>query len=88
MRKERLMYPPTVLTYNRPDSDGVTPVRIPYSLYAEALANRKVGDVIRSYAGAPGTGFIEEKITRIDASGVYGVTLATTIRELQPWEVR
>lgn len=86
--RERRIYPPTVWTFNAPHSDGKTPVEIPYSLYRHAIENHRVGDVIRSYASAPGTGYVDQKITRIDETGVYAVTVESTVRELQPWDVR
>lgn len=81
------LYPPTVITYNDP-SDGITPVEIPCTSYLEAVANQKVGDIIRHYAGAPGTGYVDYRITRIDKTGVYASIVRNTMRELQAWEVR
>lgn len=57
-------------------------------VYEEYTRTRKVGDVVRAYAGAPGTGHVDHRITRIDDTGVYGVVVEDTIRELTPEEVR
>jgi len=94
MTTERLLYPPTVFSYNWPERNGKPDPRhlkicreIPYECYLDAVKTRRVGDVIRSYASAPGTGYVEDRITRIDATGVYAIELTNTVRELTPEEV-
>lgn len=85
MRKETLIYPPTVFSYNWPDGDprhGKVGREISYSLYHDAMKHRSVGDVIRSFASAPGTGYIDQKITRMDDTGVYGYVIEDNVREL------
>lgn len=91
---EQLMYPPTVWSYNHIDQDGhALPGHghvcreVPNSLYLDAVAHRSVGDVVRAWASAPGTGYTDMRITRIDETGVYGELVCSTVRELQAWEV-
>jgi len=83
------LYSPTVWSYNHLDQNGhALPGHghvcreIPYSIYQETVKNRKVGDVIRSYAGAPGIGYVEHRITKIDETGVYAVEIENTVKEL------
>lgn len=78
-----LLYPPTVTRFNEVGEAEV----VPYKCYAHAKANHKVGDVIRCWVSAPGTGYVDYCITDIQDSGVYAVVLASTARELEPWEV-
>lgn len=80
---EELIYPPKVLRY---DQHGVGHI-VDYELYAETIRTKKVGDLLVAYAGAPGTGRIVRQITRMSYSGIYGVTVEDSIRELEPWEV-
>lgn len=85
MAREKLMYPPRVMSFNDPAfPDGKM---VDYDIYHDAIKNRKIGDRITSWAGAPGTGFIEYIITRMDHTGVYGIIARNTIRELSPEEV-
>lgn len=88
MLKEKLLYSPTCWSYARDDgSDGATPIEITNCCYADAMAHRKRGDIVRSFAGSPGTGYIDSCITRMDATGIYGVTVVSTVRELTAAEV-
>jgi hypothetical protein len=79
MAREKLIYPPKVVDGNGGRKD--------YDCYLDAVKTKKVGDLVCAWAGAPGTGRHVQRITRIDATGVYGVTVENTIRELEPWEV-
>lgn len=45
-----------------------------------------VGDNYCVFAGAPGTGRHVYLVTRVDRTGIYGVTVENTIRELEPYE--
>lgn len=82
IEREVLVYPPTCVRYVNGE-----PKSVDYDCYVEAMDNRKVGDVVTAYAGAPGTGHISHRITRMDTSGVYGVVVENTMRELDPSEV-
>lgn len=88
MNKERKIYPRRVITYNAPHSDGDTPVEIDNELYLETVRTKKVGDLVVAHAGAPGTGRLVERITRIADDAIYGVVVEDTIRDLKPWEVQ
>lgn len=88
--KEKLIYPPTVWSYNWPEGDprhGEVCREIPYFAYEElkgiALPRKQ-----RVYASAPGTGHVDYVITRVDETGAYGYVESNTVRELQAWEVR
>jgi hypothetical protein len=86
MAREKLMYSPTVFSFNEP---GFPNGKIVESeAYRETVRTKKVGDTVRSWAGAPGTGYIDQIITRIDSTGVYGIITRNTVRELTPEEVR
>ena len=76
---EELLYPPTV--FNREMGSH------PYKIYNEYMQTKKVDDIIRSHAAAPGYGYTDHRITRMDNTGIYGVKLADTIQELEPWMV-
>jgi hypothetical protein len=80
---ERLLYRPTCWSFD----DAGTPVEIQSEFYLEAVATKAPGDVVRSWAGAPGIGYTDDLITRIDATGVYGVTIQNTVRVLTAREV-
>lgn len=56
-------------------------------LYLKAKAENKVGDEVTHHAGAPGTGYVTWRITRIDDTGVWGFQVENTVRELEPSEV-
>lgn len=84
---EKRIYPPTCWSYNGPDGPMDEPVEKPYECYLHTVATKKVGDTLCAYAGAPGTGRVVHRITRIDETGVYGIVIENTIRELEPWEV-
>jgi hypothetical protein len=47
-----------------------------------------VGETFTTYVGAPGTGCIVYRITRIDRHGMWGIVLSDTVRILDPAEVR
>jgi hypothetical protein len=79
---EKLLLGPVVCQYR-----GDTPTEIPSELYWAAVLVKKPGDLLVSFAGAPGTGRVIEKITRIDATGVYGFEVENSMRELSPSEV-
>lgn len=75
MTKEKLIIPRKVRNHN-----------------GELVDNRwfkgteKVGDIKVSWAAAPGYGKWEEKITRIDKDGIWGVELTNSVRVAEPWE--
>jgi hypothetical protein len=46
-----------------------------------------VGDEYVTWAAAPGTGRTTYKVSRIEGGKVYGVQVASTVRELTPAEV-
>lgn len=81
--RERLLYSPRVFDPNTPKARASgEPEEVDNELYLECVARRAVGEVVRSFAAAPGTGFWDYRITRIDATGVYAVEVACTVREL------
>jgi len=87
MKKEKRIASRWVHSFNASDgSDGVTPVRKESHFYKEAQ-RLGVGSVIRSWAGAPGTGYVDERITRVTSRAVYGYTVTNTMRELTAAEV-
>jgi hypothetical protein len=45
----------------------------------------RVGDVVRVMVQAPAIGYIDYRVTRIDAQGIYGVVVQNTVREIYPW---
>lgn len=74
------LYPPTVWSRNtdRARETGEAE-EVPYDCYLDAMKTKKVGDIIRHEAGAPGVGYVDYKITRMDETGVYAVEVANTI---------
>jgi len=52
------------------------------------LQTHPVGTVWREYVAAPGTGFIDYRVTRYTADTVYGVQIRSTVRELTAEEAR
>ncbi len=59
----------------------------PNRSYLEAMRDNHIGDTVKHFAGAPGIGYIEYMISRMDETGVWGYTLRNTVRELRPEEV-
>jgi hypothetical protein len=45
----------------------------------------RVGDVVRVTFQAPAIGYIDYRVTRIDARGIHGVRVRNTVREIYPW---
>jgi hypothetical protein len=45
----------------------------------------RVGDVVRVTFEAPAIGYVEYRVTRIDARGIHGVRVRSTVREIYPW---
>jgi hypothetical protein len=45
----------------------------------------RVGDVVRVTFQAPAIGYIDYRVTRIDARGIHGVRVRNTVRETYPW---
>ena len=45
----------------------------------------RVGDVVRVRFEAPAIGYVEYRVTRIDARGIHGVRVRNTVREIYPW---
>jgi hypothetical protein len=45
----------------------------------------RVGDVVRVTFQAPAIGYIDYRVTRIDARGIQGVRVRNTVREIYPW---
>lgn len=79
-----LIYPPTVFTFNNPSyPEGV---EVKYDLYEEAMATKKVGDLITHQASAPGCGYTTYRITRMGPNGVFGVIVENTMRVMDPEE--
>lgn len=78
----RLIYSPTVYRHT-----GESFEEVPCESYLDAVANKKVGDVITIHAGAPGCGYVKYRITSIDDEGVCGIVIEDTVRELEAWEV-
>lgn len=87
---EKLIYPPTVWSYNWPSGDprhGVECREVPYDCYLECVG-KKLPLRRRVLAGGPGVGHTDYVITRVDETGAYGYVAESTVRELQAWEVR
>ena len=90
MPAEKLIYPPTVWSYNWPEGDprhGEVCREVPYDIYLD-LVGRPLPYRTCAFAGGPGTGRVVTEITRVDETGAYGYEVENTIRELQEWEVR
>jgi hypothetical protein len=52
----------------------------------DALAQQpRVGDVVRVTFQAPAIGYIDYRVTRIDARGIHGARVRNTVREIYPW---
>jgi hypothetical protein len=45
----------------------------------------RVGDVVRVTFQAPAIGYIDYRVTPIDAQGIHGVVVQNTGREVYPW---
>jgi len=80
---EKCLYPHMILDPNISMDEEV-----PNSLYILAMQNYKVGDKVRHFVSAPGTGHVDYIITKMDEAGVWAIMIENTVRELQPWEVR
>lgn len=79
------IYPPTVWSCNWPDGDtrhGKVMREVSYDLYDHAIVHNRVGDILTHYVSAPGIGYVQYRITRITPQGVFGVKIASTVREL------
>lgn len=93
MNEEKNIYPRWVYQGDRQEA-RYTPGRptklrrVKSELYDVMKENHEVGDVVLSHVAAPGTGSVEYRITRIEPDGIYGVLVSSTVRELEPWEVR
>jgi hypothetical protein len=55
---------------------------------SQQISTYQVGDHYWAYAAAPGTGYTEYDIVRIDQDGLWGRVLRKTVRELTIEEVR
>jgi hypothetical protein len=63
-----------------------TNVRNETLLPRDVLAQQPhVGDVVRVTFQAPAIGYIDYRVTRIDAQGIHGVVVHNTVREIYPW---
>ena len=63
-----------------------TNVRNETLLPRDVLAQQpRVGDVVRVTFQAPAIGYIDYRVTRIDAQGIHGVVVQNTVREVYPW---
>lgn len=82
MKSEELIHSSIVY---RHEGDGCIPV--PNDLYTEGMKKLSVGQVLRQHVCTPGTGYIEYRITRLDETGIYGIEIENTIRELTVSEV-
>lgn len=52
----------------------------------DVLAQKpRVGDLVRVTFQAPAIGYIDYRVTRIDARGIHGVKVRNTVREIYPW---
>ena len=71
------IYPAKVYRYDENDK----PVEVDYELF-QLHKNDPVGTLLFHDVAAPGTGTITKKITKIDKTGVYGITIKSTVREL------
>lgn len=59
------------------------PCRVPCSYYQTLMLRHKVGDLIVYRVDPPGTGRYEWRITRMDSTGVYGIIVFDSVRELE-----
>jgi hypothetical protein len=81
--EEECIYHPMVLNPNiSMDHEVVN------ECYITAMRDYHVGNKVQHWVSAPGTGYIEWLITRMDETGVWGVKLLSTVRELTIEEVR
>jgi len=82
--ENKLIYPRKVWSWNECDgSDGETPILIDTSEEIDKFY--KVGEKSRTHAGAPGVGYTDYIVTKINKSGVWGRIIKDTIRELEEY---
>jgi hypothetical protein len=75
-------------SFSREDgSDGETPVRVAFDQSTQ-LKKYHRGHRYQAHVAAPGIGYREYKVTRIDRDGLWGVLLRDTVRELTADDVR
>jgi hypothetical protein len=55
---------------------------------SDEISKYQIGDQLILYAGAPGIGQWQYKITKIDEKGLWAELLDCNVRELTPSEVR
>jgi hypothetical protein len=60
---------------------------VPNELYINAMRDLHVGDKVQHTVSAPGVGFQEYMITRMDETGVWAILIRSTVRILELWEV-
>ena len=56
--------------------------RLPRDVLAQ---QPRVGDVVRVTFQAPADGYIDYRVTRIDAEDIHGVMVRNKVREIYPW---
>jgi hypothetical protein len=64
------------------DANAQTETLLPRAVLAQ---QPRVGDVVRVTFQAPAIGYIDYRVTRIDALGIYGLMVRNTVREIYPW---
>lgn len=55
--------------------------------FSDDVARYEVGQTVRYDYAAPGSGYVEYRVTRVDDEGVWGIELTNTLHILDPWEV-
>ena len=81
--EERCIYYPSILDPNVSMEEEVS-----NDQYILAMQNYKIGDKVRLFVSAPGIGHYDYQITRMDETGIWGIVVESTARELTPEEVR
>ena len=64
------------------DANAFNETLLPRGVLAQ---HPRVGDVVRITFQAPASGYIDYRVTRIDARGIHGVMVQNTVREIYPW---
>lgn len=93
--RSELLYPPVCWSVNHESDNhgcgkkqGECPsCEVPYDLYHDTVAKKKVGDLLCHSVSAPGYGHVTYRITQIDETGVYAEVVENTSGIFDPDDV-
>lgn len=87
MKKAKLIFSRVSYSFNNEDPFGPALIEPREVDCSDEIAAYSVGGDYVTFAGAPGTGKVVYRITKIDAHGIWGVEVSNTVRLLTWAEV-